>query len=61
MQALKGDWLWQAEDKKKSAVLDLGKHVDQRVRVKFTGGREGACEPKPLSFVRHPSLASASF
>jgi hypothetical protein len=26
---------------KKSAVLDLSKHVDQRVRVKFTGGREG--------------------
>mmetsp|Transcript_10949 Transcript_10949/g.26319 ORF Transcript_10949/g.26319 Transcript_10949/m.26319 type:complete len:99 (-) Transcript_10949:333-629(-) len=25
---------------KKSAVLDLSKHVDQRVRVKFTGGRE---------------------
>jgi small nuclear ribonucleoprotein (snRNP)-like protein len=28
-------------DAKKSAVLDLTKHVDQRVRVKFTGGREG--------------------
>ena len=27
-------------DQKKSAVLDLSKHVDQRVRVKFTGGRE---------------------
>mmetsp|Transcript_54709 Transcript_54709/g.111689 ORF Transcript_54709/g.111689 Transcript_54709/m.111689 type:complete len:98 (-) Transcript_54709:231-524(-) len=25
---------------KKSAVLDLSKHIDQRVRVKFTGGRE---------------------
>jgi len=31
---------WQAGEKK-SAVLDLSKHVDQRVRVKFTGGREG--------------------
>ncbi len=31
----------QADDKKKSAVLDLTKHVDQKVRVKFTGGREG--------------------
>ena len=31
---------------KKSAVLDLSKHVDQRVRVKFTGGREGKkCSP----------------
>lgn len=29
-----------ATDKKKSAVLDLTKHVDEKVRVKFTGGRE---------------------
>ena len=35
-------WMCQAGDKK-SAVLDLSKHVDQRVRVKFTGGREGQC------------------
>mmetsp|Transcript_28618 Transcript_28618/g.55827 ORF Transcript_28618/g.55827 Transcript_28618/m.55827 type:complete len:99 (+) Transcript_28618:95-391(+) len=27
-------------DKKQSAVLDLSKHIDQKVRVKFTGGRE---------------------
>lgn len=28
------------DEKKKSAVLDLTKHVDKKVRVKFTGGRE---------------------
>mmetsp|Transcript_42588 Transcript_42588/g.99087 ORF Transcript_42588/g.99087 Transcript_42588/m.99087 type:complete len:99 (+) Transcript_42588:65-361(+) len=27
-------------EKKQSAVLDLSKHIDQKVRVKFTGGRE---------------------
>jgi hypothetical protein len=25
----------------KKSVLDLGKHVDKRVKVKFQGGREG--------------------
>ena len=51
---------------KKSAVLDLSKHVDQRVRVKFTGGREGEslrarpafgarpCAWRWMSSVRHP-------
>ncbi|MCO5596220.1 hypothetical protein L7F22_050280 [Adiantum nelumboides] len=29
-----------AERPKKEAILDLSKHVDKRVRVKFTGGRE---------------------
>jgi hypothetical protein len=27
---------------KRQAILDLAKYVDHRVRVKFTGGREGA-------------------
>ena len=39
---------------KKSAVLDLSKHVDQRVRVKFTGGREG--EPLRAPCLRVVSL-----
>lgn len=30
------------EDKKKrEAILDLSKYVNERIRVKFTGGREG--------------------
>lgn len=29
------------ERPKKEAILDLAKYVDKRVRVKFTGGREG--------------------
>lgn len=30
------------EDKpRREAILDLSKYVDKRVRVKFTGGREG--------------------
>lgn len=27
---------------KREAILDLTKYVNQRIRVKFTGGREGA-------------------
>jgi len=38
---------------KKETVLDLGKFIDKGVRVKLSGGREGACLPKkkcaPLS------------
>ncbi|KAG8901969.1 Sm-like protein lsm7 [Tulasnella sp. 403] len=30
-----------AEKPKREAILDLGKYVEQRIRVKFTGGREG--------------------
>jgi U6 snRNA-associated Sm-like protein LSm7 len=26
---------------KREAILDLSKYVDERIRVKFTGGREG--------------------
>ncbi|KAG9044629.1 Sm-like protein lsm7 [Tulasnella sp. UAMH 9824] len=29
-----------AEKHRKEAILDLAKYVDQRIRVKFTGGRE---------------------
>lgn len=28
---------------KREAILDLSKYVNERVRVKFTGGREGQC------------------
>jgi hypothetical protein len=27
--------------KKREAILDLSKYVNERIRVKFTGGREG--------------------
>ena len=29
------------ERKKREAILDLSKYVNERIRVKFTGGREG--------------------
>jgi U6 snRNA-associated Sm-like protein LSm7 len=29
------------EKKKREAILDLSKYVNERIRVKFTGGREG--------------------
>lgn len=29
------------EKPKREAILDLSKYQDQRIRVKFTGGREG--------------------
>ena len=28
---------------KREAILDLAKYVNARIRVKFTGGREGVC------------------
>ena len=28
---------------KREAILDLSKYVNERIRVKFTGGREGTC------------------
>lgn len=31
----------QASGKRKETVLDLNKHMDTRLRVKFAGGREG--------------------
>jgi len=34
---------------KREAILDLAKYANARIRVKFTGGREGM--PRPLSFV----------
>jgi hypothetical protein len=30
-----------AQQKKKETILDLTKHMDKEVRVKFNGGREG--------------------
>ena len=32
---------------KREAILDLAKYVDARIRVKFTGGREGMCLSVP--------------
>ncbi len=33
-----------ADKPKREAILDLSKYVDERIRVKFTGGREGVQE-----------------
>jgi hypothetical protein len=33
---------------KREAILDLAKYVNARIRVKFTGGREGVC-PVPIT------------
>ena len=30
---------------KREAILDLAKYVNERIRVKFTGGREGQQPP----------------
>lgn len=30
-----------ADKPKREAILDLSKYVNERIRVKFTGGREG--------------------
>lgn len=35
---------------KREAILDLAKYIDARIRVKFTGGREGV---SVLSFHHH--------
>lgn len=32
-----------AERPKKENILDLGKYMDKKITVKFTGGREGMC------------------
>ncbi|RXW25204.1 hypothetical protein EST38_g722 [Candolleomyces aberdarensis] len=31
---------------KREAILDLSKYVNEKIRVKFTGGREGTSIPK---------------
>jgi U6 snRNA-associated Sm-like protein LSm7 len=38
------------ERPKKENILDLGKYMDKRIVVKFTGGREGTMFPSPLLF-----------
>lgn len=35
---------------KREAILDLSKYVDERIRVKFTGGREG----KSITAIKAP-------
>jgi small nuclear ribonucleoprotein (snRNP)-like protein len=41
---------------KRQAILDLAKYVDHRVRVKFTGGREGASRRVLTAVSRQPGL-----
>jgi U6 snRNA-associated Sm-like protein LSm7 len=36
------------EKPKKENILDLGKYMDKKITVKFTGGREGWLRPKQL-------------
>jgi hypothetical protein len=35
------------EKPKREAILDLSKYVNERIRVKFTGGREGEMTTSP--------------
>lgn len=45
------------EDKKKrEAILDLSKYVNERIRVKFTGGREGTENYMRLKCYRAPTI-----
>lgn len=37
-----------ADKPRREAILDLSKYVDERIRVKFTGGREGKSPSLPL-------------
>jgi hypothetical protein len=40
---LNGSSCWKDSSKgKREAILDLSKYVNERIRVKFTGGREGS-------------------
>jgi hypothetical protein len=32
----------QGDKKKKETILDLGKYLDKKIRVKFSGGREAS-------------------
>jgi hypothetical protein len=44
---------------KREAILDLAKYVNSRIRVKFTGGREGVCNLSPLAHLRTNQTATA--
>ncbi|GJN93880.1 hypothetical protein Rhopal_006939-T1 [Rhodotorula paludigena] len=44
---------------KREAILDLAKYVDQRVRVKFTGGREDPATSLPFVPEQRRSLGLA--
>lgn len=35
---------------KREAILDLSKYVNEKIRVKFTGGREGTLPSKTLHY-----------
>ena len=41
---------------KKETVLDLGKYIGKGVRVKLSGGREGALAPFPRLLAPHATL-----
>jgi U6 snRNA-associated Sm-like protein LSm7 len=42
---------------KREAILDLSKYVNERIRVKFTGGREGTFPSIPVTTHAQPILA----
>lgn len=46
------------ERKKREAILDLSKYINERIRVKFTGGREGSGNffPADMSSEKHGSF-----
>jgi hypothetical protein len=50
------------ERKKREAILDLSKYVNERIRVKFTGGREGSgnCVLADISSEKHGSFFPCS-
>lgn len=41
------------ERKKREAILDLSKYVNERIRVKFTGGREGKSRSRHRELSMH--------
>jgi U6 snRNA-associated Sm-like protein LSm7 len=43
---------------KREAILDLAKYVNARIRVKFTGGREGVCAHHVCLYVLRHNLTS---
>jgi U6 snRNA-associated Sm-like protein LSm7 len=45
------------ERPKKENILDLGKYMDKKITVKFTGGREGTTSFDPLSCAKEMRMA----
>ena len=44
----------QADKPRREAILDLSKYVGERIRVKFTGGREGIALLSRIDELSHP-------